>query len=228
LSESRSHIGHENIGQRFAAALDPHGLILRGAFALQPGDGLGEGMLVMVGNAGGAMWAAFESHRDDDPNPLDRWTKRIVDPLAALFGARAIYPFDRPHPPFQRWAKRAEGLQSSPLGLLIHADYGLWHAYRAALVFPQLMEGLASTCEPTVSPCDSCLEKPCLSACPVEAFSPEGYDVPACASYLASPGGESCTSAGCAARNACPVGPDFRYCDAQIRFHMAAFSRTVT
>jgi hypothetical protein len=214
------------IAESLASSLEPHGLVLRGGFALAPDDGLGEGMLVMVGNAGGVMWTAFESQIDGDPNPLDRWTKRIVDPLAERFGAGAIYPFDRPHPPFQRWAKRAEGLQSSPLGLLIHADYGLWHAYRAALVFPQAMGGLKTGSQAT-HPCDSCLEKPCLSACPVDAFSPGGYDVPACASYLASPDGESCKGAGCAARNACPVGPEFRYSDAQIRFHMAAFSRSI-
>ena len=213
--------------QSLAAALAPHGLILRGGFALAPDDGLGEGALVMVGNGGGAMWSAFEPHIDGEPDPLDRWTKRIIDPLADRFGARAIFPFDRPHLPFQRWAKRAEGLHSSPLGLLIHAEYGLWHAYRAALAFPDMIDGLTETGETPVSPCDSCLEKPCLSACPVEAFSPSGYDVPACASYLASPAGETCKSAGCAARNACPFGTQYRYPDAQIRFHMAAFSRSI-
>ena len=218
----------DRIAESLAAALKPHGLILRGTFALQPDDGLGEGGLVMVGNAGGAMWTAFAPHIDEDRNPLDRWTKRIIDPIAEQSGARAIYPFDRPHPPFQRWAKRAEGLHSSPLGLLIHAEYGLWHAYRAALVFPEMIDGLTSTDMPAASPCELCLEKPCLSACPVDAFSPGDYDIPACASYLSSPAGEGCKSAGCAARNACPVGPEFRYCDPQIRFHMAAFSRTIT
>jgi len=224
LSESRSQFSVRSL----TVALRPHGLILRSGFTLEPDDGLGEGSLIMVGNAGSAMWDAFKPHIDGQPGSLDRWTKGIMDPLAARFGARAIFPFDRPHPPFQRWAKRAEGLHSSPLGLLIHPEYGLWHAYRAALVFPQAIATVGGNRFEAESPCDSCPEKPCLSACPVGAFTLDGYDVPACGSYLASPGGETCNKAGCAARNACPVGREFRYSDAQIRFHMAAFSRTVT
>ena len=49
-------------------------------------------------------------------------------------GAAPIYPFGGPpYWPFQRWAQRAEAVFPSPLGILIHPEYGLWHAYRAAL-----------------------------------------------------------------------------------------------
>jgi len=212
---------------QLAAALRPHGLIPRGGFALASDDVLGEGTLVMIGNAGSDMWAAFAPHAESGAGPLDRWTKRVIDPLAERFGARAVYPFDRPHPPFQRWAMRAEGLRASPLGILIHPDYGLWHAYRAALVVPGAVEEIAPA-GAKAHPCDSCSEKPCLSACPVDAFAPGSYDVPACAAYLSSAAGESCKAGGCAARNACPIGPDFRYPEPQLRFHMAAFARSVT
>src|SRR4030095_137820 len=36
-----------------------------------------------------------------------------------------------------RWAMRAEAVAPSPLGILIHPDYGLWHAYRGALAFAE-------------------------------------------------------------------------------------------
>ncbi len=29
----------------------------------------------------------------------------------------------------------AEGLKPSPLGLLMHPEYGLWHGYRGAILF---------------------------------------------------------------------------------------------
>ena len=32
---------------------------------------------------------------------------------------------------------RAEAVAPSPLGILIHPDYGLWHAYRGALAFAE-------------------------------------------------------------------------------------------
>ncbi len=220
-------------------ALIPHGLIVRGTFRSTAADLAGTNLqagsvsrLVLIGNAGAAMWRAFAPLIDGDPNPLDRWTRRVIDPVADRLGARAVYPFDDPPPPIQRWAMRAERLRPSPLGILIHPQYGLWHAYRAVLVFHDELEpeheALESTREETFAhPCDSCAEKPCLKTCPVGAFSTRGYDVPACAQYLAGIEGGSCTNGGCQARNACPVGREWRYAGAQVAFHMTAFARAV-
>ena len=200
-----------------------HGLILRGGFHPDPEEGLGA-TLLLVGNAGAAMWQSFEPHIDDLPDPLNRWTRNVVEPIAAEFGALARYPFGEPHWPFQRWAARAETLHPSPVGLLIHPEFGLWHAWRAALVFTDLLPLPPRSAAP--SPCESCVEKPCLQACPVGAFTGQSYDVPACAAHLAS-AAATCPEVGCHARNACPVGANWRYPDAQIRFHMAAFAGSV-
>ena len=203
-----------------------HGLIFRGAFDPEAGEPelAGVGTVVLVGNAGGAMWEVFAPHIDGGKNPLDRWTKRVIDPIAERFGARAIYPFDLDVPPFQRWALRAESVYASPLGILIHPEYGLWHAYRAALLFAERLELPERLSAP--SPCDSCAEKPCLCACPVGAFSGSAYDVAACAAHIEKPQA-NCTTAGCHARNACPIGQVWRYAEPQTRFHMSAFARSV-
>jgi ferredoxin len=205
------------------ALLAPHGLILRGGFHPDPQEDLGA-TLLLVGNAGAAMWQSFEPHIDDFPDPLNRWTREVMEPIAAEFGALPRYPFGEPQWPFQRWAARAEILHPSPLGLLIHPEFGLWHAWRAALAFADLLPLPPPSTAP--SPCENCREKPCLSACPVGAFTGHSYDVPACAAHLASPAA-ACPEVGCHARNACPVGAKWRYPDAQIRFHMAAFARSV-
>jgi hypothetical protein len=181
--------------------------------------------VLVIGNAGAAMWEAFARHIDGRPNPLDRWTRDVVDPITEKFGARALYPFGLEAPPFQRWAVWSEAVFSSPLGILIHPEYGLWHAYRAALLFAERV-GLPARSDAS-SPCESCAEKPCLSACPVGAFSGNEYDLIACADHIAKPLSD-CTSVGCRARNACPVGREWRYPEEQLRFHMAAFSRSVT
>ena len=68
-------------------------------------------------------------------NPLDTWSREVIGAVAETFGARAVSPSDRPYLPFQQWAMRAEGLRPSPLGILMHPQYGLWHAYRGALLF---------------------------------------------------------------------------------------------
>ena len=209
-----------------ARALAEHGLILRGGF--HPGSDeaelAGVGTVVLVGNAGPAMWEAFAPHIDAAPNPLDRWTRRVLEPIARKFGARAAFPFGEPHWPFQRWARRAESLHPSPLGVLIHPEYGLWHAWRGALLFDEILALPAR--QEAASPCDSCVDKPCLTACPVGAFSRAGYDVDACAGHLSGPAAD-CLSIGCRARNACPVGGAWRYPEAQLHFHMAAFARAV-
>ena len=205
-------------------ALEPCGLSLRGGFAPSEADGAPKGVraLLMVGNAGPQMWQAFAPHADQGPHALDRWIERAVGAIAARVGAKPLYPFaGPPYWPFQRWAGRAEPVHASPLGMLIHPEYGLWHAYRAALAFDRPIE-LPPRAD-LLSPCDSCRDQPCLSACPVGAFSPAGYDVTACHTHVQAAVGADCLNASCRARRACPVGRAYGYEPAQARFHMTAF-----
>ena len=64
---------------------------------------------------------------------------------------------------------RAEGLKASPLGILMHPEYGLWHAYRGALLFDEALaaEDLNQEPENPIHLCALCDRKPCLDACPV-------------------------------------------------------------
>lgn len=217
------------------AVLEPHGLFLRGVVNFADGeaapvlsDGRSAASVLLVGNVGGSIWPAFSSWRAAQPDgggsdPLDAWSKAIIGAIALSAGATAWFPSDAPWQPFQQWAMRAEGLKASPLGILIHPVYGLWHGYRGALGFSVPVEGAALPPHP--HPCERCPDKPCLAACPAGAVRPEAFDVAACRSHLRGPEGRGgCTMLGCLARVACPVGADYRYGDAQLRFHMAALS----
>jgi hypothetical protein len=204
------------------------GLTPRGAFHPEASDGVPPcpsgpaRTVVMLGNAGPAMWRAFSAACDTERELLDDWSKRVVGELAAALGGTAHFPFTRPHLPFQRWAMRAEPMRPSPLGILIHPDYGLWHGYRGALAFTERLEIPAPTVR--THPCDSCADKPCLSTCPVGAFSTDrGYDVPTCVAHIDTEAGRDCLDLGCRARRACPVGRAYRYEPAQAHFHMRAF-----
>lgn len=215
--------------------LHPFGLVLRGGFAVDPDDavptlanGQAARTVLMIGNIGGPdgdpMWRAFAAARSRFPglHPMNDWTRAAIDPIARSVGAMALYPFDGPpYYPFQRWAMRAEPVSPSPLGLLIHPEYGLWHAYRAALVFADRID-LPPRAD-VASPCDTCADKPCLTACPVGAFSTKGYDVPRCASFLETEAGQDCIDNACRARRACPVAPERAPVAAQAQFHMEAF-----
>lgn len=193
-----------------------------GVPALQ--DGAAPRTLILLGNAGSGMWDAFAATGGVGNNPLDRWSERVVRELGRQLGGEPLFPFGGPpYLPFLRWAQRAEAVYPSPLGPLIHPDYGLWHAYRGALAFACEIALPARDARP--NPCDTCQDRPCLSACPVNAFSGESYDVPACTAHLRRSDGSACLDGGCLARHACPAGQDYRYAPAQAGFHMRAFLR---
>lgn len=214
------------------------GLTLLGAFHPGPDDhvpglengSLGTATLVLVGNAGPAMWRAFarQPRRDSDPDPLDHWSRQTLTTVATTLSKKvdlpvlALFPFDGPpYRPFQKWAQRTGNVHRSPLGPMVHHQYGLWHAYRGALLVPARLNLPPVTIIP--SPCDACAAKPCLAVCPVQAFDGTAYDVPACVDHLASGAGEDCFKRGCLARAACPVGASYAYGEDQARFHLGKF-----
>jgi hypothetical protein len=181
--------------------------------------------LVLVGFVGFENWQTFAASpeaRDGQPDPLDRWSSRVITALASELRATPLFPFAaRPYLPFQRWAQKAEPVYPSPLGVLIHPDWGLWHAYRGALAFAEHID--LPPPDRRHSPCESCAGKPCLMACPVGAFSITGYDASVCVTHIAAPAGADCMIGGCLARRACPIGPQYRHIEGQAQFHQRAF-----
>ncbi|KAA1178817.1 4Fe-4S dicluster domain-containing protein [Rhizobium tropici] len=225
--------GGTAIFEQLRATLGVHGVFVRGSLSFNEGEGplLTDGTpargVVLLGNIGGSIWPAFSAWRDMPDNgismnPLDDWSKAIIRPVAAMLEATVYFPSDPPWQPFQRWAMQAERLQASPLGILIHPEYGLWHGYRGALGFAEDLRE-AQTIASSPHPCASCVEKPCLAACPVGAVTTAGFDVQGCRSHLRTQKGQAgCMTGGCLSRNACPVGAGYRYPSEQLAFHMAA------
>lgn len=210
--------------------LTDQGLHLRGAFIPQEQDNVPgwsakeKKTLILVGNVGPSLEGIFRSealhHRGE--HPLDHWTREVLDPLAKRWRGVALYPFgEPPFHPFEEWALRTGKVFRSPLGLLIDSNYGLWHAYRGALLLPGDWDLKGNT---THSPCVGCEDKPCLQACPVQAFRIDHYEVKSCLGYLETKD-EACTLFGCASRRACPIGARFHYGPFQARFHMEAFKK---
>ena len=206
------------------------GLICRGGFRVTDDDHRqftqlppSAKTLIMIGNTGSALWASAGEYLRHSArrHPLDDWTRSHLDGLADNVSANVIYPFDGPpFAPFQRWAMRCDAVAPSPIGPLIHPDYGLWHAYRAAFVFDTQI--VLPEKEDAASPCDTCLDKPCINTCPVGALGLRRYDVPVCSAHLATPGNR-CMERSCLARMACPVGREYIYNIEMGRFHMRKF-----
>ena len=219
--------------EEIATALSANGLILRGGFNFASGETSPTGhsgapirSVLLVGQAGAEPWPHFLRWRENQPqamaNPLDTWSRQVIGEVAEKFGARAVSPSDRPYLPFQQWAMRAEGLKPSPLGILIHPQYGLWHAYRGALLFED--EIVLPEPREVIHLCDGCIEKPCLKSCPVDAYSADGFAYEACLAHVRGQNGAPCRTGGCLDRNACPYGTTYRYPAKVQAFHMASFA----
>ena len=193
-----------------------------GALHLEPDEVPGYTSLVLLGPAGPDFWphvTAAPEFADGAPDPLDRWSLRVIGALASDLGARAVFPFDGPPwPSFTGWARRSGRAWSSPVGLLVHDTTGLMLSYRGALALPHRIYLPA----PAARPCDTCDGQPCRTACPVSALSPDGYDVPACKADLDRPGND-CMARGCAVRRACPLSQGAGRSEAQSAFHMGYF-----
>lgn len=221
------------VAEAVQSVVGAHGLRCRGGFDFEPdeagpalSDGSAARAVMLIGNAGAGYWPHFSRWRaglaSPVANPLDTWSRIVIEKAAASVGAHAVSPSDRPYLPFQRWAMRAEGLRPSPLGILMHPEFGLWHAYRGALLFGQAL-GFAAASAPRHA-CDACAEKPCLRACPVEAYGGDGFAYHECVAWVRGAEGGACLAYGCKDRNACPVGTGYRYPAEAQAFHMAAFA----
>lgn len=211
--------------------VEASGLVARGGFhpcADEAVPALGDGRpartVVLVGNVGDTLWPVFSASPeagDGQPDPLDRWSRRVIGAIAAELGGTACLPNDGPPwPPFVAWARRAEPVTESPIGILVHPDYGLWHAYRGAILLDRAIALPAPDRRPP--PCDACPDQPCRRACPVGAFGAGGYDVTACTDFLSGGQGARC-GGGCLARRACPVGQQYNYPREQQALHLDAF-----
>ena len=209
------------------ALLAPHRLAVMGGF-LVDGDGAlpkDTKALLLIGPEEPGFWPhllAQPEWQDCAPDPIDRWSRRVIGKVACDLGAQALFPFGGPpwHA-FYQWALRSGQAWDSPVRLLVHAKMGLFASYRGALALSQPVD----LPDPLPNPCDSCKDKPCLTACPAHALTPEGYDVPRCHHFLDEPVGKDCMNNGCAARRACPLSLAYARLPEQSAYHMRQFHK---
>ncbi len=203
-------------------AAQVHGLTVVGVAPVLPDDGLRPDIrsVVLIGPDEPGFWSGFTAspeYADGDPDPLDRWSRRVLGTIACDLGAKAVFPFGgSPYRPFIAWSLRSGRAFQSPVGLLVHDTAGLFYSVRGAIALTEEIAPVAGT-----NPCTQC-PRPCLTACPVAALTGAGYDVSACHAFLDTAAGADCLTSGCGVRRACPVGQD-RRTTPQSAFHMKAF-----
>ncbi|QBY02386.1 ferredoxin [Rhodophyticola sp. CCM32] len=182
----------------------------------------GTGTLLLLGPDEPGFWAHVTSEpefADGKPDPMDRWSRRVIGHLACDLGAKAQFPFGGPpYAPFIRWAGRTGRAWVSPVSILVHDTAGLMLSYRGALALTEQID----LPEPPPPPCETCA-KPCLTACPVNALTSDGYDTDTCHRYLDTAPGTACMTRGCDVRRACPVSQSYDRLPEQSAFHMRSF-----
>jgi epoxyqueuosine reductase len=175
--------------------------------------------LVLIGHGGRRMWEAVQAQGMQPADPIDDYStaraQRFIS--AYLDGAPHLwlYPNTAYLIPLQQLGEAAGWSHPSPIGSGISPLYGVWFAYRAAFLIDADLPLVHE--EPASSPCASCLEKPCISACPVGAVRLESFDIDACVQHRLLP--QSPCADRCLARLACPYFPQHRYSEPQIQYH---------
>ena len=209
------------------ALLKPHHLAVMGGFLVRSDDSFPKGTkaLLLIGPAEPGFWTHLTNQpewKDGTPNPVDRWSKRVIENVAEAIDAAAFFPFGGPpwHP-FYQWALRSGRAWDSPVRLLIHDQMGLFASYRGALA----VKNALALPPPAAKPCDACTSKPCLTACPTQALTAAGYDLPACHAFLDISTGQDCMNNGCASRRACPISQAYARLPEQSAYHMRQFHK---
>ncbi len=177
--------------------------------------------LILIGHLGRDFWDALQRRGLHGSDPVDQFvTERVAAWMADELPGHAwrqVFPGPAPVG-LQRLGQLAGWHHASPFWVGVDAEWGSWFAYRALL--------LTDTALPPTprreagSPCDGCVDKPCISACPAGALASEGtgpWRLQACLAHRKQPG-SSCQDR-CLARNACPAGERYRYGDAQTAYH---------
>lgn len=204
-----------------------HCLMVMGGFQAEDGDPdlpKGTQTVLLLGPQEPGFWTHLTAQAEWDgaPDPVDRWSRRVIGHLACDLGAKALFPFGGPPwRPFHKWALRTGRAWDSPVRLLVHDKAGLFASFRGALA---LKTRIALPPTPD-RPCDTCVGQPCLTACPPRALTEKGYDLPACHSFLDSAEGDGCMTFGCAVRRACPVSQAYARIPDQSAYHMRQFHR---
>lgn len=193
----------------------PEGLFISG---IAPHDGE---TAVLLSPDGPHFWPVLRASaegRDGRPDPVDRWSARVIGAAADAWGGHAIFPFGAGAADFLGLARASGRAWISPVGMLVHETMGLWCSYRGAVVLPR-------PCPPrplAPPPCTACADHACLNACPVGALA-AGYDLASCHGWLGGSGGRDCMTSGCLARRACPAGAAYGRLPSQSAHHMRHF-----
>ena len=182
---------------------------------------------VLIASGGPQIWRAVQQHElFKTSEPIDNFSTLISLQFLTMFldtEAYYLYPSDLPIP-LGRIGHRAGWSFQSPMGISIHPEFGTWFAYRTMFL---LKDHVAqSDSAPFEHPCNSCEDKPCISACPSGAVGEIGqFGMDDCSLYRIKD--QSPCSFTCISRTRCPVGAEFQYLPEQLEYFYKRSRKTL-
>lgn len=218
-----------------AASLDAAGLNLHAVFTIAElpagclgliPEAAGYRQLILFGHAGRRLWECVQASGIGGEHPIDHYSIRTVEQWFAehLPSQRYcfLYPGDAPIG-LQALGTLAGWHHPSPFRIGVNADWGSWFAYRAAVLADT--DFAPSPPVDRGNPCLSCRDQPCLAACPAGARADGQIAIEDCVTVRLRTGSPCALQ--CLARNACPVGREHRYDDAQTEHSMRLSLRMI-
>lgn len=189
-----------------------------------------EKQLFLFGHAGRRLWSQVQAGGSLSAHPIDDYSVSTVEQwfTQALPDARYrfVYPRGLPtgqHVGLQRLGALAGWHHPTPFMVGIDSSWGSWFAYRAAVLADTDLP--ASPPVDQGHPCEACVAKPCITACPAGALDSGALEMDKCREQRLLEG-STCALA-CLARQACPIGIEHRYEDSQIRHSYAGSLRVL-
>ena len=175
--------------------------------------------LVLIGHGGRQMWQALTAFGMKTAHPVDHFSlvmaQRFIDEFLDAPSTLMLYPTGY-NIPLQQLGALVGWHHPSPLGLGINETYGVWFAYRAAFLTTLPLPSIKNPM--TTTPCGTCRDKPCVSACPAHAVQGVNhFKVTACIDFRLQ--AQSTCQDRCLSRLACPVTPEHRYNMDQLNYH---------
>jgi epoxyqueuosine reductase len=184
--------------------------------------------IILIGFAGRSFWEMLQGFLKENPKFRDTREDWVDDYTLLQFMSasqildyekvnyRMVFPFGSSGHTidFSKLGALGGVGVKSLMGILINPEYGLWISLRGALVsdleFSHYDNPLTS-----FNPCPPC-SKPCISACPANTISENGWDYTACMKFRLRD--NTCTD-NCFSRRACPYGKEHQYTEEQLHHH---------
>jgi len=174
--------------------------------------------LILIANSGPKLWDKLQTSGFQSEQPIDDFTISLIHQF--FKETLAEHKYDIIYPSsfsvnLQKLGELAGWHYASPFRIGINKVWGTWFAYRAVILSNTHLPTTSKL--QTASPCDQCVDKPCIKNCPTTALDTGTLELKQCIDYRKQ-ANSKCKDT-CHARVSCPIAKEKCYTQEQINYH---------